>query len=144
MFLPFILTSSHPGTTANGIAAVDKSFKPVPNLWKERKFMDTQVSNARQPELPEGLRMAQAAIETPEVQYMMQQLAKFNLGVCMPHMHTNEVQFAELPHDMVQEENDLTVSFEAESEEYPKGTIPVAWRWQDGKVKTSARCKYCE
>ena len=82
------------------------------------------------PEFPEELRTAQAAINLPEVQEMLARLAKYNLGICMPHLHTGESgTFQVLPQDTVQVESKLEVTFLPEDEARELLAIPVAWRW---------------
>ena len=82
------------------------------------------------PQIPEELQRAQAAINLPEVREMLARLAKYNLGVCMPHMHAGESgAFQVLPHDTVQMESNLEVTFLPRGEAQALTAVPVAWRW---------------
>ncbi|PZP51931.1 MAG: hypothetical protein DI598_01975 [Pseudopedobacter saltans] len=91
--------------------------------------------------LPLPLREAQEAIELPEVQEIMKQLAKYNLGVCMPHFHNEENgDFMELQNGIIQMERDLQVRFMTQAEAKQINSVPVAWRWQDDGVTASAIC----
>ena len=82
---------------------------------------------------------AQIAIEEPEVQEILQRLSKYGLGVFVPHMHTEEEEFAELPIGFVQVETNLKVSFLPESE---ATGVPVGWRWNE-KNMVASRCSRC-
>ncbi|PYS57770.1 MAG: hypothetical protein DMF76_21310 [Acidobacteria bacterium] len=100
--------------------------------------MDTGFANEL---LPEELRKAQEAIHLPEVQEMLKQLAAYNLGICMPHMHDEETgNFKTLPADMIQIESDFQVSFVRKDENRQSRTIPVAWQWVDDGVKAANGC----
>ncbi len=106
--------------------------------------MDAHLSQQRArlvASLPEPLRRAQEAIQTHEVQQMLQRLAEFNLGICMPHMHTEAQDFAPIPTDTVQVESNLRVSFAVRSE-VPANSLPVAWRWEAGQgVRAGTVCE---
>ena len=91
-------------------------------------------------QLPEELRKAQAAIQLPEVQDMLRELAQYNLGIFMPHMHTETASFEVLPDDMVQVESDLRVSFVPYNDQGPEQAVQVAWRWIDDGVINGAVC----
>ena len=81
------------------------------------------------------------AINTKEVQDIVKQLAKFNLGVCVPHMHSPSYDFAALPEDVVQVEEDCKVSWVPRGAlESSLGAIPVAWRWHDDGIHAAAKC----
>ena len=81
------------------------------------------------------------AIKTKEVQDIIKQLAKFNLGVCVPHMHSSTFDFAALPEDVVQVEEDCKVSWVPRGAlETSPGAISVAWRWHDDGIHAAAKC----
>ena len=80
------------------------------------------------------------AVARPDVQAIIQELAKHGLGVCVPHMHSDAEGFAQLPSDIVAVEENLVVSFKARDE--VKGAIPVAWRW-DNELKAVQLCQCC-
>ncbi|MBV8823954.1 MAG: hypothetical protein JO220_03035 [Hyphomicrobiales bacterium] len=92
--------------------------------------------------LPPELRLAQESINLPEVQEMLRKLSKYNLGICMPHMHDEETgQFQLLPKNTVQVEAGLRVSFRStEDSDDVAGSIPVAWSWRDDGVTASMVC----
>jgi hypothetical protein len=96
--------------------------------------------------LPPPLRLAQESVMLPEVQDMMQRLADYNLGICMPHMH-NEFTgaFEELPDDLLQVEDGLEVSFEAADAVRARAErmVPVAWKWRNGVNAMSMCYSYC-
>ncbi len=96
--------------------------------------MNSKIDEGTLNNLPESLQLAQKAIDTEEVQEIIKQLAKYNLGVCRPHMHTNNNGFVELPKDMIQVERQLVTSFVHSSEVDDKTMIPVVWRYIDGVV----------
>lgn len=91
--------------------------------------------------LPLPLRKAQQAIELPEVQEIIKKLAKYNLGVYMPHRHNEENGgFEVLPCDQVQIENDLKVTFSSREESNNMNSLPVGWTWQKNGIMGSAAC----
>jgi len=53
------------------------------------------------------VRRAMEAIELPEVNTMLQRLAKYGLGISVPHMHGTDCQFLPLPDGMVAVEDGL-------------------------------------
>lgn len=76
--------------------------------------------------------IAQQAIQLPEVQAMIRELAKYNLGVNIPHSHDHEGNFLALPPGMAQVERDgKDVTFE--SVDSVSRLNPVGWRWVDGQ-----------
>jgi len=78
------------------------------------------------------IKSAIESINEPEVQDILKQLAKYGLGIMVPHIHVDEGSgFAPLPRGMIQVESDLQVSFR-NSDELNDHGIPVGWRW--GKV----------
>ena len=94
--------------------------------------------------LPTDLKIAQAAIQLPEVQEMLRRLSDYKLGIFMPHMHAERTgEFEVLADGLVQVESGLEVSFQA-SEEVEQGKtqfMPVGWLWRNGKLTTSAACE---
>lgn len=106
--------------------------------------MKTQIDDKTLNNLPESLQIAQKAIETGEVQEIIKQLAKYNLGVCMPHMHTENKGFVDLPKDMIQVERKLVTSFVHSSEVDDQTMIPVVWRYIDGVVVSASSCRHCQ
>src|SRR5437773_12191800 len=104
------------------------------------KSVLASVSTMELENLPEELQIAQKAIETEEVQGIHKVLAKYNLGVCMPHMHTDGGGFTVLPPTMVQVENGLKVSFAARNEVEEAMMVLVAWRWEQNGVTNTGLC----
>ena len=102
-----------------------------------------KIDEATLKSLPENLQIAQRAIETKEVQDIVKQLAKYNLGICMPHMHSEDGKLTELPKNMIQVERQLVASFVPESEVSLDTMIPVVWRWFDGTVVSASSCAAC-
>lgn len=85
---------------------------------------------------------ASDSVQKPEVQQLIRELAKYDLGVCIPHMHDMVTgSFLPLPRDCVQSENGLKVSF-VSSAKVGKSDIPVAWRWND-QLEVAATCHVC-
>ena len=107
-------------------------------LTKGSGHMTTTAEERQLNELPESMRIAQGAVKTQEVQEIMKQLAKYNLGVCMPHMHVREGEFAELPADIISLEQKS--AFIPTSDADPVNTLPVAWRWQNNAVIIAGSC----
>ena len=86
---------------------------------------------------------AAEAIKTEEVQEIIKRLAKYGLGVCIPHMHAKDTgDFRDLPNDLVQRESQLQVSFVPRSSINDQD-IPVAWRWND-EVQVAEICRICK
>lgn len=104
--------------------------------------MQTKIDNSAVLDtLPLPLRKAQEAIGLPEVQEMIKNLAKYNLGVYMPHKHDEETGgFEVLPNDQVQIEDDLTVSFSSRKQSKEMNSLPVGWTWINDGVHNSAEC----
>jgi hypothetical protein len=64
---------------------------------------DTNTFQINISSLPDALRGAQESIDLPEVQEMLRKLSKYNLGISMPHMHSEETgDFQPLPNELVQ------------------------------------------
>ena len=89
------------------------------------------------------------AINLPEVQEIIKELAKYNLAVCVPHMHKSEQSFSVLPAGIVQVENNCHVTWvEKDHLSTDEGAIPVAWRWESDEqgmagVGSVAACNHC-
>lgn len=85
-------------------------------------------------QLPQELQTAQDAMALPEVQEMLQKLAKYNLGIFMPHMHETGVGFLPPKDGVLQVESELKVSFQPV--EQVKSSIEpyvtVGWVWKNG------------
>lgn len=85
---------------------------------------------------------AMSAIDHPEVKRAAMVLAEHGLGVFVPHMHTEEVDFAELPADTVAVEKNCEVSFQPRAS--ARG-IPVGWVAERDGLSVSMVCRtYCE
>jgi hypothetical protein len=89
-------------------------------------------------DLPESMQIAINAIETDEVQQIIKTLSEYNLGVTMPHMHRVEGEFSELPVGVIALERQS--DFVNESEIDCENTLPVTWRWKNGKVVVAGSC----
>ncbi len=93
--------------------------------------------------LPEPFQVAQKAIDLPEVKEMMARLAKYNLGIFMPHQHNAESGAFEVLEDgKMQMENDLQVSFMTKEEAAKINSLPVGWVWKNDGVRGSAECTF--
>ncbi len=84
--------------------------------------------------LPEPLVLAQRSIHLPEVQEMLKRLSKYNLGICMPHMHDEETgAFEPLPDDVVQVEDAMEVTFRPRKPaRADERSLAVGWVWREG------------
>ncbi len=97
--------------------------------------------------LPQSLKTAQAAIHLPEVQQMLRQLSKHNLGIFMPHMHGQQTgEFEELADGVIQVESGLEVSFRATEDVVNRKDrfLPVGWCWRAGEATPIAVCEMDE
>lgn len=93
--------------------------------------------------LPEQLKIAQESIHLPEVEEMMKKLAKYNLGVFMPHQHNlKSGEFEVLEDGMVQVEDDLQISFLAKNESSQFQGIPVGWVWKESGITSASECVF--
>jgi len=104
----------------------------------------TNLSQASTLGMPPALRRAQAAIDLPEVQAMLQRLAEFDLGIFMPHQHDERTgDFQPLPDDVMQVESGCRVSFQNMDEIAHQADrfLPVAWRWRDGASTPASACE---
>lgn len=94
--------------------------------------------------LPRDLKIAQSAVQLPEVQEMLRRLSAYKLGIFMPHMHAEQTgEFEALPDDLVQVESGLAVSFRASKEVEREKSLfmPVGWLWRGGKLTAAAACE---
>ena len=104
----------------------------------------TNLSQASTFGMPPALRRAQAAIQLPEVQAMLQRLADFDLGIFVPHRHGERTgEFQPLPDDVMQVESGCRVSFETAQEIVNQADrfLPVAWRWRAGSSTPASVCE---
>jgi hypothetical protein len=99
--------------------------------------LSPEVREAAERELPPSMLEAQRAIQTPEVQQLIKELSKYNLAVCMPHMHVTG-DFQEQPPDIVQVEVESEFLTVEQVEEL--GTLPVSWRWHEDRVIVAGSC----
>ena len=102
------------------------------------------VSQMNNYDLPQALRTAQEAMHLPEVQEILERLAKYKLGIYMPHMHDEKTgEFQLLADDVMQVESGLQVSFKPTEEIENKSDqfLPVAWFWRGGATSISAACE---
>lgn len=116
------------------------------DLWRELMPV-ANVSRSRVDTFPAELQTAQDAIHLPEVQDMLRKLARYSLGIYMPHMHDEATgAFQSLPLGVTQVEDDLEVSFRQEdelTEDDGRSYVPIGWFWRDGAVTgmtCTARC----
>ena len=101
----------------------------------------TILSSMQNMRVAPEVKTALAAIDLPEVQEIIKRLSHFNLAVCVPHMHTHDIDFAALPNDYVQVEEDCRVRWTSLDQlENLETSIPVAWRWVDDGINASSRC----
>lgn len=116
----------------------DGTLKRRPRTGVEQlNLLSPEVREAAERELPPSMLEAQNAIETPEVQEIIEQLAKYNLGVCMPHMHVSG-DFQVQPATIVQVE--AKSEFLSAEQVAELGTLPVSWRWHEGQVIVCGSC----
>ena len=102
------------------------------------------VSKGSTSGLPESLKTAQAAIHLPEVQQMLRQLSKHQLGIFMPHRHGQQTgDFEALPEDVIQVESGLEVSFRSTEDIVNREDrfLPVGWCWRAGASTPIAVCE---
>lgn len=107
-------------------------------------MMTVRPSSTSATGLPDSMRTAQAAMYLPEVRRMLRRLSRYQLGICMPHMHDAATgDFQALAEGIVQVEAGLEVSFRPAQDIHaqPVRYLPVAWAWQAGAVKTVAACE---
>ena len=93
---------------------------------------------------PWALRTAQAAIHLPEVQEMLRRLAKFELGIFIPHMHDDQTgEFRPLPNHMMQVESGSEVSFQPAEKIARQADrfLPVGWCWRAGAPTPVTACE---
>ncbi len=102
--------------------------------------MAMAVDRGEESTLTLDVNTAQQTIADPEVQELMRRLARYGLGVCLPHMHVTEERLAPLPQGVVQFEADLQVSFVDEHYPEVQAALPVAWLWDEG-ARVVGRCR---
>ena len=104
----------------------------------------TNVSEGISQGLPRGLKTAQAAIQSPEVQEMLMRLSKYNLGIFMPHKHDEHTgAFELLPDEIMQVESGVEVSFQPTKDiaNQTMRFLPVGWCWRAGAATPVAACE---
>lgn len=86
------------------------------------------------------IKSVQEALSNDDVREAAQTLAKYDLGICIPHMHDAQTgELILLPPRVVSSEKDLIVSFVKVSE--VRGPmVPVAWRWDGTDLEVCASC----
>jgi hypothetical protein len=107
-------------------------------------MMIENVSQGNANGLPSSLRTAQAAMNLPEVQELLERLSKYQLGIFMPHMHDEKTgEFQLLDDDFMQVESGLQVSFKTIEEiaNQRDRFLPVAWLWRGGARSIAAACE---
>jgi len=79
----------------------------------------------------------------PRVQEIIKELAWYNLGVALPHIH-GEGPADLLPSDQIAYESNLQVSFvhQAVFASKEHNGFPVAWRWNPTTTRVEA-CAWC-
>lgn len=82
---------------------------------------------------------ARQAVDSPEVQAIIQQLGKHGLGIFIPHAHTSE-GFVPLPRDVVSMESDLKVSFVTTDDPILDDATVVGWVWDSDAMRVVAGC----
>lgn len=86
------------------------------------------------------IKAAQEAVNDEEVQQAARTLAKYGLGICIPHMHDEKTgELLPLPTGMISCEQDLKVSFK-DIAHLDRGMVPVAWRWGNRGFEVCASC----
>ena len=84
---------------------------------------------------------AQQAVLKPEVIEMARRLAEYGLGITMPHMHTAEEDFADLPDDLIQVERAGIVTFESKATALADpDKVVVGWRWSPDGLTAMGSC----
>ncbi len=89
------------------------------------------------------MKVAQDAIYLPEIEAIAKTLAKYNLGIFMPHMHEERTgRSIDLPDGMQSVEDGLEVSFHKEEDLQTGGKeyVDVAWQWIDDGVRPRMGC----
>lgn len=90
--------------------------------------------------MSEILRVAQEAINNKEVQEAAQTLAKYNLGIFVPHLHDEQTgEILPLPAAVISCERDLKITF-LPSADVDTGMESVAWRWNGREIEVCASC----
>lgn len=86
------------------------------------------------------LKIAQEAINNEEVQEAARTLAKYNLGIFVPHMHDEQTgEILPLPAAVISCERDLKITF-LRTADIDTGMEPVAWRWNGSDIEVCASC----
>jgi hypothetical protein len=90
--------------------------------------------------MTEQTSLPQDELAMQEIENASKVLAKYNLGICFPHMHNeSNGNILPLPSGIVSKERDLQVSFQAVSHVAQDG-IPVAWRWDGTRLEVCGCC----
>lgn len=91
--------------------------------------------------MSEIVRLAQEALGTEEIREIAKALAKYNLGICIPHMHAERTgDLVSLPSGIISCERNLKVSFEDTVVTEGQSMAPIAWRWNGVGLEICASC----
>lgn len=75
-----------------------------------------------------------------EVQEAAKILAKYNLGIFIPHMHNQETgEILALPEGVISAERDLKIKF-VKIDALESDMIPIGWRWNGIALEVCASC----
>jgi hypothetical protein len=88
----------------------------------------------------EFLCAAHEAVLKGEIEEVSRVLAKYNLGICVPHMHDETGEIVPLPVGVVSCERNLRVSFEESALVEAQNMESVAWRWNGVSLETCGSC----
>lgn len=84
-----------------------------------------------------SVKRSMEAVDNPAVQAAAAVLAEHGLGVFVPHMHTEEMDFAELPENLVTVERDCVVTFVPRAD---ATGVPVGWVAKRDGMKVTMLC----
>lgn len=91
--------------------------------------------------MSEIVRLAQDASGTKEIREIAEALAKYKLGICIPHMHDEQTgELVALPSGIISCERNLKVSFEDAAVAEGQSMVPIAWRWNGVGLEICASC----
>jgi len=89
----------------------------------------------------ENIERAQQAINTEEIQTIARILAKYKLGIFIPHMHDEaNLEMVDLAPGVVSYERNQIVSFKKQRDPEIGVSQAVGWRWNGLEVEVCSAC----
>lgn len=78
-------------------------------------------------------------LDNQRINEIARELAQFGLGICKPHLHTEDGALTPAKSGFISLEKNRQVSF-ASVDQVPSDVIAVGWRWNGNELEVCAAC----